>query len=371
MRNFNKHLLKITNLFEPIWFLIGKLKTNSYKNTQNIKKILIFDFHNIGDIVILSGFIKSLKDIFPKSTITLVCGPWAEVVLKNNKLIDNFIFFEAPWVRKKNLLKHILSIFFIIFQLRKNTYDLGIDVRGDLRQIILLFIIKANRRISFDFMGRGLLTDLVSTNKKTINYLDYHTEIIKYLSLKFRSNKRFLKVHPQIYFSKKEEETIKFDTDYNSIGIHLGASLEVRRISNSLRFNYLDSIIKSNLNNYPAKFIYFLSDYDLNEEKKIISKLEMINNIRIIIWKGTLRELILKIKVLRKLYCLDSGPAHLAAAMGVELNIIYGPSDSKITKPLADKIQIIESNKPSCWPCNLKKCNSDNIQCCYKNRLKL
>ena len=40
-------------------------------------------------------FLENIKKNCPKAKITMVCMPWAEVVLGDQNLIDNFIVFDA------------------------------------------------------------------------------------------------------------------------------------------------------------------------------------------------------------------------------------------------------------------------------------
>ena len=63
----------------------------------------------------------------------------------------------------------------------------------------------------------------------------------------------------------------------------------------------------------------------------------------------------------------DSGPAHLASALGVpKIRIIYGPNLPVYSKPDNSIIQIIESKYIlSCRPCQDRRCVNDTYQKCY------
>ena len=64
-------------------------------NFNQVKNILIIDFSLIGDMIMNIPFLENIKKNCPKAKITMVCMPWAEVVLGDQNLIDNFIVFDA------------------------------------------------------------------------------------------------------------------------------------------------------------------------------------------------------------------------------------------------------------------------------------
>jgi heptosyltransferase-2 len=55
----------------------------------------------------------------------------------------------------------------------------------------------------------------------------------------------------------------------------------------------------------------------------------------------------------------DSGPAHVAAAVGVPAVTLFGPTDPRLTAPLGAGQQAIW-NQPPCAPCFLRECPIDH-----------
>ncbi len=56
----------------------------------------------------------------------------------------------------------------------------------------------------------------------------------------------------------------------------------------------------------------------------------------------------------------DSGPLHVAAALGRKSVAIFGPTDPALTAPLADCVTIVRE-KPDCAPCRRRICLTDHV----------
>jgi heptosyltransferase-2 len=54
----------------------------------------------------------------------------------------------------------------------------------------------------------------------------------------------------------------------------------------------------------------------------------------------------------------DSGPMHLAAAMGIPLVAIFGSTDERATGPLATRVRIVKK-EVACSPCGKRECPID------------
>jgi heptosyltransferase-2 len=62
---------------------------------------------------------------------------------------------------------------------------------------------------------------------------------------------------------------------------------------------------------------------------------------------------------LRALVTNDSGPMHLAAALGVPLVAVFGPTDWRETAPSGRRVRLVREDVP-CAPCLLRECPIDH-----------
>ncbi len=92
MKVFNKKKQKVALIIDKImsFYLIKKKKIVC-------RTLLVFDFHLIGDIVLLTALLKALRLKYKKVQIILVCGEWGATILEKNPFLSDFILiFNTP-----------------------------------------------------------------------------------------------------------------------------------------------------------------------------------------------------------------------------------------------------------------------------------
>jgi heptosyltransferase-2 len=80
---------------------------------------------------------------------------------------------------------------------------------------------------------------------------------------------------------------------------------------------------------------------------------------RVLCGRTTLPELVGVLARLRTLVTNDSGPMHLAAALGVPVVAVFGPTDWRETHPVGDRHRLVREDV-HCSPCRLRECPIDH-----------
>ena len=358
MKLFNKKLVKLTKSLNWFWyifyFLTKKFVANKKQNLTRNYEILIFDFHLIGDIVLLTPVLKALKDGDDGYRITLVCGPWAKEVLLEEGLVDDFIFFTAPWVKNGGFLQSARSLIGLIKRLRCTKWDIGVDIRGDIRQILLLYFSGAERRISFDFMGGdALLTDVIRDDGVYRHLLNHHQLIL---------NKLNIKIAPQSFIPKillTEAEQISSAAIQSYVGVHFGASLPLRRLPLTERIKLLEKLAF-----LKKQIVIFVPPDEAESIDLLLNSIPSESRNCISLWRGSIREMIVMISAAEKIYAMDSGAAHIAAALGIPTVVLFGPNLPALVAPIGCRVEIREKVGLGCRPCNQINCTNSINQAC-------
>lgn len=351
MKNFNKKLIIFGRILSPVW--AGLFFFSKNKISKNINKILIIDFHLIGDIILLIPLLREFKKKYPHSKITLAAGPWAHEILKGESLIDSYIEVKAPWVKYGQGFTGWKNLFSVLMRLKKIKWDIGVEVRGDFRQILCLFIIGAVYRLGLDLSGADiLLTDVARDDCNDRHIIDHHLQIFQLISpetIAFDA--------PKITLT--DDETIAAGKIKPFIGFHFGASLPLKRMPIGSAISLISSVDYENNN-----IVLFIAPDSLTESKVIYDQLPLDLKRNIELWSGSLREMIVKLSRAITLHAMDSGAAHIAAALGVETIVYFGPTKPLFSKPIGQKVHIVEKLGMQCRPCNQLKCSNKNKQAC-------
>lgn len=357
MKIFNKKLIKIAILLNWVWYPFSLIKfklLNSSRCHNTQKELLVFDLHLIGDIVMLIPFLRAIKGSPENFRITLVCGPWAKEVLLNESLVDNFILYVAPWVKYAGLIDSIKSLLGLIKSLRGVRWDVAIDVRGDIRHIILLYLSGADRRIGFNFMGGdAFLTDVVWDDGQYRHLLEHHQQILNKLSINVGS-KDFI---PRI--SLNESERLLSNSMHKYVGVHFGASLPLRRLPINEQIKLLNK-----LSSDKKQIVIFVPPDDRESVESLLYLMPPNQKKFISLWSGSLREMIVKISAAERVYAMDSGAAHIAAALGIPTIVLFGPNLPALVAPIGPNVEIRERVGLACRPCNQIRCTNSINQAC-------
>src|SRR3989338_7034199 len=89
---------------------------------NQIKKILVISLSNIGDIILTTPVISSLRARFPESRLAVLVGPKGVPIFEKSETIDEVIVFD----KQVSLWKKFL----LVMDLRQKKFDLVVDIRN-------------------------------------------------------------------------------------------------------------------------------------------------------------------------------------------------------------------------------------------------
>jgi ADP-heptose:LPS heptosyltransferase len=156
------------------------------------------------------------------------------------------------------------------------------------------------------------------------------------------------------------EEKQKAQLTPTFIGFHFGASLPLRR----LPFSEI-SLLLSRFQSADLELIVFLSPEE-DGVRALLSQLPASLHAKIQFWSGNLREFIMQVSRATHCYFMDSGPAHIAAALGVPTTVFFGPAEAANVRPTGVNVEIISKAFVACRPCDQINCRNPVVQYCMQ-----
>ena len=362
MKLLGKKHIFLGNVLDFILFFLKpliylKIRLRNFLSFSYSDSIAIIDLHLLGDLVITASLLRAVRKSHPTSNIILIAGKWAEILYRQQDLYDIFVPCSVYWVdRSVGVLSTIYSTLSTIKQLRDLKVKTIIDVRGDFRNILIAFFSGAHSIIGFKFGGGGaLLTQTVGDDGELKHLFTHHMNL-------FNSIAGTKDGFEPPYFKKSKSDEINLKNSKMLLGIHFGASRQIRELPDDLHFELLSLITQI----WPNKIRYYMDPSHPTDRSKLHFFLE---SRHAELWSGSLREFIDSLSDLDMLICLDSGPAHIATALNIKTLVIYGPNLSKYVSPVGVNVDFIEPHSQhECRPCRVSKCNFNKI--CYYDSVR-
>jgi ADP-heptose:LPS heptosyltransferase len=114
-------------------------------------KILVIQQKMIGDVLVSTLLCNNLRKAYPNAQIDYMVYKSTLPVLQGNNSINNFILFEKKHRKSK------IAFFKLIFDVRKEKYDLIIDAYSKLESWLTVLFSNATTKISYKKFGRTFL----------------------------------------------------------------------------------------------------------------------------------------------------------------------------------------------------------------------
>ncbi|MCL6503518.1 MAG: glycosyltransferase family 9 protein [Pirellulales bacterium] len=127
---------------------------------QQVQRILIVQLDHLGDAIITLGMLPALRERFPSAEIHVLAAPWNAAVFVTSPHVARVHISRLNRFARGHRTGWLWAQCWWGWRLRRWRYDLAIDVRGELPLVLLLWLSGARRRLGWDGGGGGfLLTD--------------------------------------------------------------------------------------------------------------------------------------------------------------------------------------------------------------------
>lgn len=349
IRIIDKYLGFIIALFLAAYITLKKIFVHE-KDVNQIRKILVVRLFGFGNLVLAFPAIQKISELFPHAKICLL------TINKNMNLYDGINCVDKTiYINVNGFKDFIVSFLKVVFYLRKEKIDLAVDFEiFAYISAFLLFSVGIRKRVGYKIEGylRGPLytTAVKYNNNQHISKSFYDLAVVLGAEKKEHVELIELNVPMADRIAVKDflcENSI--DKSDLLVGIHVGSGENFinRRWPESCFARVADYLI----NEFNTKIIFtgtkkelFLINNTIHEMKSDKGRVFVADNFN-------LSQLAFLIKQCRVYFCTDTGPLHLAIAMGVPTVSFFGPNTPLLYGPPLQKKHIYFYENVSCSPC--------------------
>lgn len=308
------------------------------------RKMLIIKPSSLGDVIHSLPFLNVMKLSFPRAEIHWLIAKGLEGIVEGHPMINKHITINKDtWKKISESGKTVREGKRLFKELRGEHYDLVIDLQGLFRSGMLTMATRAPLRIGFAEAREGsrLFYNKKVPGGRNVHAVDRYLRIAEALGCE--------KARPCFPFplvrdtSDRKEQLTGGVADY---AVMVPGARWKTKIWPAEYFGGLAAKL-------PLKTFVVGGVDDISVAEAVVRSSE--GRAVSIAGKTSLQELIEVIRRARFVCSNDSGPMHIAAARGIPVIAVFGPTSPVRTGPYGTGHIIITSDV-TCSPCFKKKC---------------
>lgn len=322
-----------------------------------IERIVVRGTNWVGDAVMTVPALRELRRLFPQAHLTLATRSWAQELFAEADFIDDLLVWDR---------RGLGSLGAQVREWKRHNFDLAVLFQNAFEAALIPALARVPFRTGYATERRGFLLthpiglpDWRSSKHEIFYYLNIVASLERFISGKERSLEDYqLDAHLRISESRRANAV-------NFLGRQgmKGAGKLIALCPGS---------INSRAKRWPAESFSALADLLMDWQAQVVLigspeetevSLEVARRMRnepiMLTGNTTLSQVIEVLDSVDLLITNDTGPAHIAAALGRPTLVIFGPTNPLTTRPFSSSAEIVR-HAPDCAPCMLRDCPIDH-----------
>jgi heptosyltransferase-2 len=322
-----------------------------------IKRIVVRGTNWVGDAMMTLPALRELRRLFPKAHITLATRSGAQGLFNGAEFIDQLQIHDGRGLR---------SFFHQVRSWRKGRFDLAVLLTNSVESALVAALARIPVRVGYAAEGRArLLTHPIDLPewRSSKHEVFYYLKIIAGIEWIFTRQQTFLDVQPDASLEVSEARK----KEARDLLRRQGVTEERPLIA------LCPGSINSRAKRWPAENYAMLADRcvdtlkaqivlvgskdELEVSKQVADRMH--NKPTVLTGQTDVAEVVAVLSIADLLVTNDTGPAHIASALGRPTLVIFGPTNPLTTRPFSPFAEIIR-HRPDCAPCMLRDCPIDH-----------
>lgn len=307
-------------------------------------KILVRLPNWLGDMVMSVGFMNQLPNFFPEAEISVIAKKGI------HELLNFFPPTQHQFVFSKDEFNGVKGLVQFGNQIKQTEkFDLFFCLPDSFSAAIMGAATGSGKRIGYKKELRQLLLTNAYAKPQHLHRVE---EYIKLLELYTGKQAEPPKVFLQHSFEKKEHVVVNINSEASSRRLTVSKAVELLNLLRSEIDNEIFLIGASKEKEFVDAVLY-----QLNNSK----------NIENLAGATTLCQLAEVLASAKLMLTTDSGPAHLANALGTHTIVLFGAGNENHTAPYNKSLRnVIRLGELSCEPCEKNVCVRFGIPQCLE-----
>jgi len=325
-------------------------------STAEIQKIVVRGTNWVGDAVMTVPALRALRRLFPEAEITLATRPWAKGLFSEVDFIDDVLVYDR---------RGAFSAVGQAREWRRRKFDLAVLFQNAFEAALVPFLAGVPLRLGYATEGRRfLLTHSIQLPewRSSKHEVFYYLYLIAALEQSISGGNSVCEQDPDISLSLSEFNQAQASSLLRANGLTEGKSVVA----------ICPGSINSRAKRWPPEKFAALADRLLEDQRNVVligspEERDVSDEVTkrmkhqpvVLTGKTSLEQVTALLGLVDLVVTNDTGPAHIAAAMGRPTIVIFGPTNPLTTRPFSPVAEVVR-HPPDCAPCMLRDCPIDH-----------
>jgi heptosyltransferase-2 len=319
------------------------------------KKLLIRSTNWIGDAIMTTPAVRTIRQNFPDAEITLLALPWVADVFAAGPRVDRIFLYE-----KNGRHQGLAGKLRLASELRRENFDAAILLQNAFEAALITTLAGIPARGGYTTDGRGLL--LTHGVKKardidTRHQVHYYQEMVAGLGL--TPGPDALELFLDAAAVRTVDRAMEEQGRGQLVGLNPGAAYGPAKRWPAEKFARLARMVEDQTR---ADVVIFGTDADREAAEAITAAMEHPGRVLDLTGKTDLATAMAWIDRCNVFVTNDSGLMHVAAALKTPLVVIFGSTDHIATGPFSDNALVVR-HPLDCSPCKKTHCPEGHFRC--------
>ena len=305
-----------------------------------VRRILVIKLRAIGDVLLSTIVLKNLRLAFPDAAVDFLTESPSATLLRRTLDRGEVVVYDRRAMTGLDLIRRV----------RSGSYDLVIDLFGNPRTALVTRLSGAPHRVGYRFRGRTYAyTTVVTPRGGEVHNTQFNLDALEAIGVPIRDRTVSLHLGDQ---DRRTAETFLAGSCSGPgmlVALNPSGGWYTKRWSLEKFAALGDRLV----DRFKAQIILPWGPGELSDVEKIQRAMR---HAAVIPPETTLLELAGLLERMAFVVTNDSGPMHLAAAVGTPVLGIYGPTNPMLQGPYGDRHRTIRLDGLECLGCNLTRC---------------
>ena len=305
-------------------------------------------------MVLLTPALRALKNAYPESNLALLLRSRVVDLMETHPYVDTCIVDTKDRGRYRSLRE-------LVRRIREAAFDVAVVLHPtSFRNALLPFLARVPIRVGTNVSGRGMLLTASCKDDTSVHEVHRYLQVLKLLNI--NASQDFL----EFWHTDADREMIQdllhaegvSSTD-RLIALNLGTTWRTKQWDTT---NFA-AVIQQIAHLAPdVRIVLTGSSNELALVEALPTSLPIIN----LVGKTSILQLGALLERCEVCLTCDSGPMHIAAAVGTPTVALFGPTDPVRHRPYSNGHEVVEKSV-SCRPCYKRTCQrQDTPHLCMK-----